>query len=387
MTTGIDVMEGKSCDSEQVLEQVRQICREVIEPEVEQVCAEGRYHESGIRALAQAGIFGVTIASQYGGLGLGSVESSRIIEEVSRVCPSTATMLSVHTSLTSYLIEQWAREDIRHKYLPRLATGEWIGAYSLTEPRSGSDAAGLGCRAERVEGGWRIEGTKNFVTSGDVADVLILFARTSESPSKPSRGISAFLVETGWEGFTAGKAETKMGLSASHCIETAYDGLLVSEENLLGEIDRGFGVAMAGLDGGRIGIASQALGIARSALDSMLDAVRSEPRLLASQEVEWALAESATAIEASRLLVRQAAEMRDQGVGHSRASSMAKFHSSRTANEVVRMAMSEVFESAGLVGTRIERIFRDARIVELYEGTSEIQKMVIARNLLREETE
>ena len=195
------------------------------------------------------------------------------------------------------------------------------------------------------------------------------------------------MVETGWEGFTAGKAEMKMGLTASHCIETAYDGLFVPEENLLGEIDRGFGVAMAGLDGGRIGIASQALGIARSALDCMLDGVRSDPRLVASQEVEWALAESATSIEASRLLVRQAAKLRDQGVRHSRASSMAKFHSSRTANEVVRMAMSEVFESAGLVGTRIERIFRDARIAELYEGTSEIQKMVIARDLLREESE
>jgi butyryl-CoA dehydrogenase len=337
------------------------------------------------KLCGEGGWAGVTVPESHGGSGLGSLASSVVLIEFARACASTAVTISVHAGLATAAVLLYGNDDQKRRYLPKLASGEWLGAYSLSEAGSGSDAAALRCAATPDgAGGFVLDGTKLWVTSGDHADLIVVFARTSaESKSK---GITAFLVETAWPGFRAGKKEKKMGIRGSSTTELRFDGVRVPKANVLGEVNRGFGVAMGLLDGGRIGIASQAVGIAQACLDASVryakDRRQFDHPIADFQSIQWKLAAMATRIEAARLLTWRAASLKDAGKPHALEASMAKLSASETAVFCAKEAV-QIHGGAGYTKEfPVERYFRDARITEIYEGTTEIQNLVIARALL-----
>ncbi len=370
--------------ADEILGRLDRVIQETVGRHAEAVSREGRHPRESIRALAAEGLMGMIIPPGYGGLGATNLTLSRAMMRISRVCPSTAVTYSVHNSLCSWCLTNFATPDQKSRYLPKLACGEWLGAYSLTESHSGSDAAGLRCRARKDGEVYRLTGTKAFVTNGADADLFILFARTAET-DKPSKGVTAFLVERASPGFRVGKTEKKMGLSGSQCVELVFEDCPVPAANLLGQENQGFKIAMAALDGGRVGIASQALGIAEAALADSLERARAieDPDPYGDREMrDFRLAEMATRIDAARLLIERAASLRDSGQPHTREAAMAKLFASQTADEVTREAVA-LAGPAGISGRgRFERQLRDARITELYEGTTEIQKLVISRQIL-----
>jgi alkylation response protein AidB-like acyl-CoA dehydrogenase len=319
---------------------------------------------------------------------MGNVAASLIVDEVSRVCPSTGVTLSVHNSLVCTPISKWASEPLQQRYLPRLANGELLGAYCLSEAEAGTDAANQQTRAVRKGDHWVLNGAKMWITSGTHAGLFIVFARTSDPPdvAHRSRGISAFVVEKGTKGISVGKKEQKLGIRASSTTEILLQECEVPAENLLGAVDKGFHVAMDTLDGGRIGIASQALGIAQGCLDASVAYAKERRqfgRAIADfQAIQWKIAEMATQIDAARLLVRHAAKLRDDGKPCVKEAAMAKLFASQLANRAADDAV-QIHGSAGYSREYIvERFFRDARITEIYEGTSEAQRMIIARQVL-----
>jgi alkylation response protein AidB-like acyl-CoA dehydrogenase len=338
------------------------------------------------KACGEAGWAGMYVSEAYGGGGLGALGTSVVLVEIARACASTAVTLSVHGALASTAIERFGTEDQRRRFLPRLASGEWLGAYALSEAGSGSDAAGLRCTAKSDgNGGYVLDGHKLWITSGDRADLIVAFARTG--PESRSKGITAFLVETAGPGFRAGKKEKKMGIRGSSTVEIAFDGHRVPAENVLGEPNRGFGTALALLDGGRISIACQAIGIAQACLDASLKYAKERTQfgqpIADFQSIQWKLAEMATRIEASRLLTYRAALLKDSGRPHTKEASMAKLEASRTAVYCGKEAV-QIHGGAGYTKEfPVERWFRDARVTEIYEGTTEIQNLVIARELLK----
>jgi len=274
---------------------------------------------------------------------------------------------------------------VRQRYLPRLATGEILGAYALSEPGSGSDAAGLVTSAVRDGNDFVLNGTKNFITTGAEADIVLLMARTD--PSHKTRGITAFIVERGTRGFSVGRKEDKMGLRASSTVQLVFEDARVPAAQVLGEVGSGFKIAMHTLDGGRIGIASQAVGIAQACLDASVKYAEEreafDQQIGKFQAIQWKIADMATRIEAARLLVYNAARLKDEGKLHGKEAAMAKLFASEIANAAAREAV-QIHGGAGyLEDFPVERYFRDARITEIYEGTSEIQRLVIARHLLK----
>jgi alkylation response protein AidB-like acyl-CoA dehydrogenase len=336
--------------------------------------------------LADLGLTGIVFPEEYGGAGADYLSYAIAVEELSRVCASTGVTLSAHLSLGSNPIYLFGTEEQKQQFLTPLAKGEAMGAFGLTEPSAGSDAGGTRTVAVRDGNDWIVNGSKIFITNAGEADIYVIFARTDKTAEK-HHGISAFIVEKGTPGFSFGKKERKMGIRSSPTMELVFENCRIPHANMLGEEGKGFKVAMKTLDGGRIGIASQALGIAQGALDATTTYVKEREQfnkpLHAFQGVQFQLADMATQVEAARLLVYNAAFRASAGLSYSQESAMAKLFASETAMRVTTQAVQL---HGGYGYTRefpVERMMRDAKITEIYEGTSEIQRVVIGAALTR----
>jgi len=353
-------------------------------PHAAEMDRSGRYPPEVIRELGALGLTGVCVPEEHGGAGMDTIAYAIVIEEIARAEAALGAVLSVNNSLVCYPVLAFGTEAQQRRYLPDLARGRTLGCYCLTEPMAGSDAAALRTTARDDGDAWVLNGTKIFVTNGVEADVLIIYARTSGAGR--SRGITAFIAEKGDPGLSVGKIEHKLGIRASSTCEIVLEDCRLPKDRVLGERDAGFRIAMATLDGGRIGIAAQALGIARAALE---DAVayakerRQFDRPIAEfQATRWKLADMATRIQAGRLLTYRAAWIRDQGRRHTREASVAKLFTSETATWAALQAV-QIYGGYGYIQDYpVERHLRDAKITEIYEGTSEIQRLVIARHTL-----
>ncbi len=346
---------------------------------------EGSFPRELVKRLGELGFMGMLVPEQYGGTGAGNFNLVLALEEVNRADASTGVTMSVQNSLVCAPIVHFANETLKQKYLPRLATGEWLGAYALSEPGSGSDAAGLVTSAVKDGDSYILNGTKNFITTGAEADLVVAMVRTD--PTHKTRGITAFILESSWKGFSVGKKEDKLGLRSSSTVQLVFEDLRVPAANIVGDVGMGFKIAMHTLDGGRVGIAAQAVGIAQACLDASLKYAEEREAfgqpIGKFQAVQFKLANMATKLEAARLLVYNAARLKDQGEPHAKEAAMAKLFASEISNEAAREAV-QIHGGAGyLEDFPVERYFRDARITEIYEGTSEIQRIVIARHLLK----
>ncbi len=367
----------------------RQMIREFAEKEVKPLAAEideqERFPAETVKKMAELGIFGIPVPTQYGGAGGDNLMYSIAVEELSRACATTGVVVSAHTSLCVAPIMEHGTEEQKMKYLPKLASGEWIGAFGLTEPNAGTDAAGQQTTAVLDGEEWVLNGNKIFITNAGHAHVYIVIAMTDKSLR--TKGISAFIVEAGTPGFEIGKKELKMGIRGSATAELIFNNCRIPKGNLLGKIGGGFSIAMKTLDGGRIGIAAQALGIAQAALDETVKYTKERKQFGKTigqfQNTQFQMADLKTKVEAARLLVRSAAFKKDNGVPYSPDAAMAKLFAAETAMEVTTKAVQF---HGGYGYTReypVERMMRDAKITEIYEGTSEVQRMVIAANLYK----
>ncbi|MDF1999657.1 acyl-CoA dehydrogenase [Peribacillus frigoritolerans] len=371
-------------EHEMMRKMVSSFAENEITPHIEAM-ETGVFPKTILQKMGELGLMGIPISEEYGGAGMDFMSYIIAINEISKVSPTLGVILSVHTSVGTNPIVYFGTEEQKRKYVPKLAAGKNLGAFCLTEQSSGSDAASLKSKAVAVkEGGqYRINGSKVFITNGGEADVFIVFASTD--PQKGSKGISAFVVEKGTPGLIIGKDERKMGLHGSSTVQVTFEDMKVPTANLLGKEGEGFKIAMANLDAGRIGIAAQALGIAEGAMEHAVQYAKSREQfgkhIAEQQGVGFKLAEMATSIEASRLLVYRAAYLRSQGLNCGKEAAMAKLFASRTAVEVAIEAV-QVFGGYGYTTDYpVERYFRDAKVTEIYEGTSEIQRMVISKNL------
>lgn len=361
---------------------VREFAKEKIAPFIEHMEA-GEFPRDIIKEMGELGLMGITIPEQYGGAEMDFMSYIIAIHELSKVSATVGVILSVHTSVGTNPILYFGTEEQKQKYVPKLASGEYLGAFCLTEPSAGSDPGSLKTRAVKDGDHYKLNGSKVFITNGGEADVYIVFANTD--PEKGSRGISAFIVEKDTPGFIVGKDEHKMGLHGSRTVELTFEDMRVPAENLLGQEGEGFKIAMANLDVGRIGIAAQALGIAEAALDEAVSYSKERKQfgkpISFNQGIGFKLADMATAVEASRLLVYNAANLRQLGKPCGQEASMAKLFASKTAVDVAIEAV-QVFGGYGYTEEYpVERLFRDAKITEIYEGTSEIQRLVIGKHL------
>lgn len=371
---------------------IRDAAREFAQNEIAKVAAH--YDETGefpyetVKKMGQLGFMGIEVPEAYGGVGLDSIAYVLAMEEIDKVDAAHGTIMSVNNSLFCYPILKYGTEAQKQKYVVPVAGGQKIGAYSLTEPMSGSDAATMKSRADRQGDHYVINGTKSWVTNGPAADFMILFTKTD--PERGHRGITAFIVETDKAGFHPGRTENKLGVRASATCEIHYDNYRCPLENRLGEEGEGFKIAMTVLDSGRIGIAAQALGIAGAAYEASLKYAREREAFGQSigqfQGIQWKLADMKCRLDASRLLIYQAALAKEaakqSGARFTTEAAMAKLYASETAMFCAHQAVQI---HAGMGYSKelpIERYFRDAKITEIYEGTSEIQRMVIARNEL-----
>ena len=364
---------------------VREFVEREIAPHAARLDATGEFPHDNLRKMAEMGLMGLLVPPEYGGIGASALEYVLALEEVARGCASTAVILSVHNSLVCYPLWRFGTPEQRERYLRRLARGEMLGAFALTEPEAGSDAASIRTRARREGDSYVLNGTKIFITSGDVADIVLLFATLD--PGLGSRGITAFLLEKGTPGLRVGKKEDKLGLRASSTVELVLEDCLVPAANRLGEEGEGFRLALQFLTGGRIGIAAQAVGIARAAWEAALAYARQRQQfgrpIAEFQGIRWMLADMALSIDAARLLTYRAAELRDAGLPHVMESSMAKLFASETAMAVATRAV-QIFGGYGYMKDHpVERHLRDAKATEIYEGTSEIHRNIIASHLLK----
>lgn len=345
---------------------------------------EGSLSKEIIRKLAEIGVMGMTVPIEYGGSEMDYVSCCIVIEELAKVCPSTAVAISVHTSAFCYPVLKFGTEEQKREYLPKAASGEILGAFSLTEPSAGSDASAIQTRATKENGSYVLNGTKNWVTSGPDAGAFVMMARTSPEPG--SKSISAFIVDANSPGLKISKIEDKMGLRSSNTAEITLEDCRIPESSILGKEGEGLKIAFHTLDVSRIGIAAQAVGIAQSALDEAIRYAKTRKtfgKLLSEhQAIQFMIAEMSTYVEAARLLTYKAAYLKDQGKVHTKESSMAKFYASEIANKVTYLSL----QIHGAYGYSkeflVEKLFRDARVTTIYEGTSEIQRLIIARNIL-----
>lgn len=370
-------------------ELVRQMVREFAVNEVKPIAAEidetERFPMENVEKMAKVGMLGIPFAKEYGGAGGDTLSYILAVEELSKVCGTTGVILSAHTSLCASLIDQFGNKDQKERYLSDLATGKKLGAFGLTEPGAGTDAAGQQTVAVLDGDHYILNGSKIFITNGGVAETFIIFAMTDKS--KGTKGISAFIVEKDFEGFSIGKKEDKLGIRASSTTELVMSNCKVPKENLIGQEGKGFGIAMKTLDGGRIGIAAQALGIAEGAFEEAVNYMKERKQfgrpLAAFQGLQWMIAEMDTKIEAARHLVYKAAFLKDAKLPYSVDAARAKLYAAEVAMDVTTKAV-QIFGGYGYTKEYpVERMMRDAKITEIYEGTSEVQKMVISGNALR----
>jgi len=368
---------------------IKKNVKEFAEKEIAPVAAEldqkEEYPTKILEKMAKLGFLGVIIPQEYGGAGLDTISYAIIVEEISRKCASTGVITSVHNSLVAHPIMKYGTEEQKKRYLPILAKGEEIGAFAATEPSAGSDLGAMKTTAVLKSNKYIINGDKTFITSGSEAGIIIIFAVTDKNAG--SKGISAFIVENTMNGFKVGSIFEKMGINANLVSELIFEEMAVPKENLLGKEGEGFKIALATLDGGRIGIAAQAVGIAQAALDESIEYSKQREQfgrpIAKFQAIQWMIADMATRIEAARYLVYNAAYVKDKGERFSKEAAMAKLFASETAMEAVIKAV-QIHGGYGYTKEyTVERLFRDAKITEIYEGTSEVQRMVIANSLLR----
>ncbi len=370
-----------------IRDMVRSFAETEVAPSAQERDEEERFdRELMFSRLADLGLTGIVFPEEYGGAGADYISYAIAVEELSRVCASTGVTLSAHLSLGSNPIYLFGTEEQKQKFLVPMATGEKMGAFGLTEPSAGSDAGGTKTTAKRDGDTWIINGTKIFITNGGEAEVYVVLARTDKEARK-HHGMSAFIIEKGTPGFSFGKKEHKMGIRSSPTMELVFENCRVPHENFLGNDGEGFKIAMKTLDGGRIGIAAQALGIAQGALDEAVKYAKERKQfdtpISKFQGVQFKLADMATQIQASRLLVYNAAYRASAGLSYSQDSAMAKLMASETAMRATTQAVQIL---GGYGYTReypVERMMRDAKITEIYEGTSEVQRIVIGSALTK----
>lgn len=365
-------------------EQLQEMYREFAENEVKQIAQEidesMRFPKENVEKMAEMGLLGIPFEEKYGGAGMDTLSYVQCVEELSKCCATTGVIVSAHTSLCATPIYKYGTEAQKEKYLKPLASGEKLGAFGLTEPAAGTDASMQKTTAVLEGDHYVLNGSKIFITNAGFADIYIILAMTDKS--KGTKGISAFIVEKDFPGFSVGNHELKMGIRASSTCELFFDNCIVPKENLLGEEGRGFNLAMATLDGGRVGIAAQALGIAEGAIDETVKYVTERVQfgrpISKFQNTQFELAQMRANTEAAKLLVYQAACAEDDNERFSHYAAMAKLVSSRNASDVTRRCL-QLFGGYGYSRDYpIERMMRDAKITEIYEGTSEVQMMVIS---------
>lgn len=368
---------------------VKQMVKEFSENEVKPLAAEidetERFPMETVKKMARYNMMGIPFPVEYGGAGGDNLAYIIAVEELAKVCATTSVILSAHTSLCGGAIYQFGTEEQKKKYLTPLAKGEKLGAFGLTEPNAGTDSAGQQSTAVLEGDHYVLNGSKIFITNGGVADTFVVFAMTDKS--KGNKGISAFIIEKGFKGFSIGKIENKMGIRASSTAELIFDNVKVPKENLLGQEGKGFKIAMMSLDGGRIGIAAQALGIAEGALEETVKYMSERKQfgkaLNRFQGLQWMVADMDVKIESAKLLVYKAAFNKDMGLRYTVEAARAKLVAAETAMDVTTKCV-QIFGGYGYTKDYpLERMMRDAKITEIYEGTSQVQKMVIAGSLLR----
>ncbi|NCB41439.1 MAG: acyl-CoA dehydrogenase [Clostridia bacterium] len=368
---------------------VRKMVRDFAESEVEPIAAdidkEHRFPLENVAKMGKLGLMGVPFPKEYGGAGSSHIAYSITVEELSRVCGTTGVICSAHTSLCGWPLWQYGTEAQKQKYLIPISKGEKLGAFGLTEPDAGTDAGATQTKAADMGDHWLLNGTKVFITNGGYADIFIVFAMTDKSAG--TKGISAFIVEKDFEGFAIGKTEDKMGICGSSTTELIFKDCKVPKENLLGDLGKGFKIALSTLDGGRIGIASQALGIAQGAFDLTVEYMKSRKQFGKSiskfQALQFEMAEMKTKIEAARLLIYRAADLKDRHLPYGNESAMAKYFAAETAMYVTTKAVQLHGGYGYMRDYPLERMMRDAKITEIYEGTTEVQKLVISASIFK----
>lgn len=375
-------MDFKLTEEQQMLKDMaRDMADKIFAPKADELDKTAQFPMENFKVLAENGMLGIPFPEEYNGAGADYLSYVIALEEVCRACASTGVTMSAQTSLAGAPINQFGTEDQKRKYLSPLLSGEKMGAYSLSEASAGTDAASLKCRAVKDGDDYVITGTKMWVTNGGYADIYVLYATLD--PSLGHKGITAFIVEKDTPGFTFGKKEDKLGIRASSTRELVFDHCRIPAANRLGEEGQGFKIAMWTLDGGRIGIAAQACGIAQAAFDQALKYTQERAQfgkaISENEAVQFMLADMATDIEAARLLIYRAATLKDQGKPHGQAASMAKLFASETAMWVSTKGVQLHGGYGYTTDYPAERFMRDAKITEIYEGTSEVQRMVIAR--------
>ena len=364
---------------------VREFCEKYVEPIAEKVDAEGYFPMENVKRLAEQEWTGIPYPEEYGGAGSDYLTYIMVVEELSHACATTGFTLECHTSLASYPIFKFGTEEQKQKYLVPLCKGEVLGSFALTEPGAGTDAGGASTTAVLDGDEYVLNGTKMFISNSPVAGVFVIFAMTDKS--KGTKGLSAFIVPGNAPGLKVGEHLDKMGIRGSATAEVIMKDCRIPKENLLGKEGQGFKIAMMTLDGGRIGIAAQALGIAQAALDESIqyskERVQFGKPISSFQAIQWMLADMATDVQAARFLTYHAAWCYDQGLPYNKEAAMAKLFASETAARHTNRAI-QIHGGIGFIkGHKVERLYRDAKITEIYEGTSEVMKMVVSSNVLR----
>lgn len=387
LDAGSDAMDFNLNEEQRMVQETaRSFAERRLKPAAARMDRAGEYPAALVKELGGLGMMGVFVPQEYGGAGMDLLSYVVALEEISRVWASVGTIMSVNNSLVCAALMRFGSEEQKRRYLPLLGSGDWSGCYALTEPGAGSDAGSIKTEARRSGGGYLLNGSKVFTTHGSRADLAIVYAVTD--PSRGKSGISAFLVERALPGFGIGRIEDKLGLRSSETAELIFKDCLVAGEQLLGQEGEGLRVALATLDGGRVGIAAQAVGIAQGCLDESLAYSRERRqfgRAIAEfQAIQAMLADMATEIDAARLLTYRAAWLHQQGRRATKAAAMAKLFASEACNRAAYKAV-QIHGGYGYIKEfTVERLFRDARVTTLYEGTSEIQRLVIARRLIEE---
>lgn len=365
----------------------RKFATEYLEPRAPVIDLEHRFDWDAARVLGEIGAWGIQISPQYGGAGLDSISYAIVIEELSRACGSTGLNVTVHNSVCAAPIEKWGTPEQRERFLPDLASGRKIGAYSLTEPNAGSDVAGIQTIAELDGDEYIINGNKIFVTNGGVAEV-VLIGVTLDPKLPPHKSLGLFIMEQGMAGFSVGKLEDKMGMRGSSTTELVFKDCRVPKENMLGKVGAGFGIAMKTLDMGRIGIAAQALGIGQAAFEAALRFSKTRQQfgrpISAFQAISFKLADMAIDLNAARLLIWQACDRKDKDFPYTTEAAICKYYAANRAMGICTEAIQIHGGYGYMRELPLERYFRDVKVTEIYEGTSEIMKLIIANNLLKE---
>ena len=373
-------------EQEMLKKLAQQFAETELEPVAEEVDREHYFPADNFRKMAEVGLTGIGVPKEYGGIGGGCAEKVIAVSEFGKKCMASASILSNHL-ICPHAILKYGTEEQKQKYLPRLTKGGELGAFALTEPNAGSDAAGVKTTAvyDAETDEYVLNGTKCFISGGARAGVLVIFASTD--PSKGVKGISAFIVEKGTPGFTSGKIENKMGIAGSETAELIFEDCRIPASNLLGKLNQGFKIAMQALDGARIGVGAQAIGIAEGAIDLAVkyshERVQFGKPISAQQGIQWYFAEMATKTAAARALVERAAYLQDAGQPYTQAAAMCKLYAAENARFVTNLALQIHGGYGYMKDYPLERMYRDAKITEIYEGTSEVHKIVIAREVLK----